>query len=501
VTLLTHDRTAPSIRGSIRILLPVLALLPVACGPPSPRAADGGSTLGPAAAPPVAAPLTPAEIVWRSRPRAWDRLLIGLTHLPPRPTITAKPLGRGKLFELPSGRLLASLRANAPVMLSSGPGGTVRFVTTGASGKAPVVRLVADRGDLRLEGRAHTGALLCWRSGDRLASALDTSIEAYLRGVVPGEVPSSWPLEAQKALAVAARTYAQASRGKHAAEGFDLCDGTHCQMYLGHVPGAARSERAVRETRGLVALFDGRPIRAFYSADCGGRTANNEDVPFPDNPPEPMPYLRSVPDTPSPGGPHYCARSPYQHWARLLTSQQIETALNADPKTAIGTLRAVQVVAADGSGRAKMMRMDGTVELAPTAPGPGGGEAVHGTEMAHPAATEPAPSLASAAQASPSTDAPQPTITRQPVSRTMAGYAFRRAVGPRRLKSTRFTVTQVSPTLFRVSGSGYGHGVGLCQIGARGMALPPYRCTFRQILAHYYQGVTVATFRPQGGPP
>jgi stage II sporulation protein D len=83
----------------------------------------------------------------------------------------------------------------------------------------------------------------------------------------------------------------------------------------------------------------------------------------------------------------------------------------------------------------------------------------------------------------------------------MDGYAFRRAIGSRRLKSTRFTVTELSPTLFRLSGEGYGHGVGLCQIGARGMALPPYRCTFRQILAHYYQGITVAPFHPAASPP
>jgi stage II sporulation protein D len=461
----------------------------------------GGGSSTRRAAPAPTAVLTPAEIVWRSRPRAWDRLLIGLTHLPQRPVLTAKPMGRGKLFEVPSGRLLASLRADAPVMLSPGPGGTARFVTPGAPGTATVVRLVADRGDLRLEGRRHTGALLCWRAGDRIACALDTSVEAYLRGVVPGEVPAAWPLEAQKALAVAARTYAQASRGKHATEGFDLCDGTHCQMYLGRVRGAARSEEAVRKTRGLVALFDGRPIRAFYCADCGGRTANNEDVPFPDNPPQPMRYLRSVPDTPWPGGPHYCARSSHQRWTRLLTAQQIETGLNADPETAIGTLRALQVAAVDGSGRAKTLRVDGTLDLTTETQRHGEGAGGNGKETTHPVASVTARSLASAAPTASSTVSPEPTIIQQPVTRTLAGYAFRRAVGTRRLKSTRFTVTPISPTRFRVTGSGYGHGVGLCQIGARGMALPPYRCTFRQILAHYYRGVTVAPLPPQCGPP
>jgi len=163
------------------------------------------------------------------------------------------------------------------------------------------------------------------------------------------------------------------------------------------------------------------------------------------------------------------------------------------------------VAAVDGSGRAKTVQAQGTIGL--TTEPRGHGEATEGTiaegqtGRSDPAASHPIASpLHGAAASSPAAPA-APSASAQPVTRTMAGYAFRGAVGPRRLKSTRFTVTQVSPTLFRVTGSGYGHGVGLCQIGARGMALPPYRCTFRQILAHYYRGVTVAAFHPTGDAP
>jgi stage II sporulation protein D len=369
-------------------------------------------------------------------------------------------------------------------MLSAGPGDTVLFVSTGWSAAARAARLEAGGGGFRLEGSHHTGALLCWRVGERVACAVDTPLEAYLRGVLPGEVPSAWPLEAQKALAVAARTYAQVSRGKHADEGFDLCDSTHCQMYLGRVPGAARSERAVRETKGLVALSAGQLIRAFYSADCGGKTANNEDVPFPDNPTGPEPYLRSVPDRPGPGLPDYCNRSPHHHWARTLTAGQIENALNSDPETAVGKLIDLQVTEVDASGRAKMIQVKGELP----AEGQPGLESTPGHLPPLPAAPNPQP---------PAPNAGYP----QPVTRTLPGYAFRRAVGPRRLKSTLFTVMTVSPGIFRFTGSGYGHGVGLCQIGARAMAAPPYRRTFRQILAHYYRGVTVAPFNSSAPPP
>jgi stage II sporulation protein D len=474
---LTHRRTAPSIRGMMRILLPALALLPFACRPPHPTPIARG-----AEAPPRPEASSPAEVVWTSRARSWDHLLVGLTHLPDRSPLTVKPVGPGTLFEIPTGKRLGKIRAGSPVMLSPGPGDTVQFAAPGLSGAARVLRLEA--GGVRLEGHRHVGALVCWRAGDRVACAVDTPLEAYLNGVLPGEVPSAWPLEAQKALAVAARTYAQVSRGKHAAEGFDVCDGTHCQMYLGHVPGAARSERAVRETRGLVALSGGQPIRAFYSADCGGRTASNEDVPFPDNPTEPQPYLRSTRDAPQPGGPDYCSKSPHHHWTRLLTAAQIETALNSDPTTAIGKLLDVQITEVDPSGRAKSIEVKGELPAEATP-----------AEATIPGSAGPDPGL----PGSPGTE-PSPGYPRA-VTRTMPGYAFRRAVGPRRLKSTLFTLARVGADRYRFTGAGYGHGVGLCQIGARGMAEPPYRRSFRQILAHYYRGVQLARFHPAAPPP
>jgi SpoIID/LytB domain protein len=94
-----------------------------------------------------------------------------------------------------------------------------------------------------------------------------------------------------------------------------------------------------------------------------------------------------------------------------------------------------------------------------------------------------------------------PGLPGQPVVREMPAYAFRRAIGPRRLKATMFRIEPVSATQYRLTGAGYGHGVGLCQIGARGMASAPYRRTFRQILTHYYRGVKIGPFRPESEPP
>ncbi|MFP5265699.1 MAG: SpoIID/LytB domain-containing protein [Blastocatellia bacterium] len=122
-------------------------------------------------------------------------------------------------------------------------------------------------------------------------------LERYLRGVVPMELPPGpYPaIEALKAQAVAARTYALAHRGQFREEGYDLRDDARSQVYAGLTGEQALTDRAVEETRGVVALYPGEdgklsPIEAVYTANCGGRTENNEEV-FGG---KPLPYLRSV---------------------------------------------------------------------------------------------------------------------------------------------------------------------------------------------------------------
>ena len=122
-------------------------------------------------------------------------------------------------------------------------------------------------------------------------------MEEYLRGVVPLELPpASYPeLEALKAQAIAARSYALATRGRLGKEGFDLYDDPRSQIYGGYKVEHPLANRAVEETRGLVAVYpnnDGgvTPIEALYSADCGGHTENNESVFMT----KPVPYLRAV---------------------------------------------------------------------------------------------------------------------------------------------------------------------------------------------------------------
>ncbi|MDQ4120405.1 MAG: SpoIID/LytB domain-containing protein [Acidobacteriota bacterium] len=114
-------------------------------------------------------------------------------------------------------------------------------------------------------------------------------MEDYLRGVVPNEL--GFPnLEAQKAQAVAARTYAVRNIGQFASQGFDILPTTRSQVYKGFSSEAAMGTRAVDETRGIVATYQGKPIIAYYTSTCGGRTENGENI-FDK---ESGPYLRGV---------------------------------------------------------------------------------------------------------------------------------------------------------------------------------------------------------------
>ena len=115
-------------------------------------------------------------------------------------------------------------------------------------------------------------------------------LEDYVKGVVPNELsPGGFPaIEALKAQAIAARTYALKNRGQFASEGYDLLPTTRSQVYRGLASEHPLSSRAVDETRGLVATYNGEPINALYTSTCGGRTEDAENIFL-----QAVPYLRS----------------------------------------------------------------------------------------------------------------------------------------------------------------------------------------------------------------
>jgi len=131
---------------------------------------------------------------------------------------------------------------------------------------------------VRVNGKAYRGKIEVFvnsRGGLTVVNAV--SLEDYLLGVVPNEL-SLPAIEAQKAQAVAARTYAVANINGFGSQGFDLLPTVRSQVYQGYSSESKMGTQAVTETRGIVATYQGKPINAYYTSTCGGRTENSENI-------------------------------------------------------------------------------------------------------------------------------------------------------------------------------------------------------------------------------
>ena len=143
------------------------------------------------------------------------------------------------------------------------------------------VRIDPPAAPLEIDTRAYRGALEVFANSRRTLTIVnELPLEEYLRGVVPNELnPTTFgQLEALKAQAVAARTYIQRNLGQYSREGYDICATDACQVYFGVRTEDSLATQAVIDTRGVVATYDGKPIHAFYSSTCGGRTEDAEHI-------------------------------------------------------------------------------------------------------------------------------------------------------------------------------------------------------------------------------
>jgi stage II sporulation protein D len=169
----------------------------------------------------------------------------------------------------------------------------MKLAETGQEYAAVLLLPVGAPDSLSADGAPYRGVLEVRATGNGLLTVVDVlNLEDYVRGVVPNELsPTSFPeLEALKAQAVAARTYALRNRGGYAAQGFDICATPACQVYRGKGSENPLTDQAVEETRGVVAYHGGQPINALYTSTCGGHTENGESI-F-EGPVQP--YLRGV---------------------------------------------------------------------------------------------------------------------------------------------------------------------------------------------------------------
>ena len=291
----------------------------------------------------------------------------------------------------------------------------------------------------------YAGGLKFIVEGDRITAVNCIGMEDYLMSVISSEMKSSASIELLKAHAVISRSWLKARLKDHKAghEHFDVCADDHCQRYQGLTMAVGDDVcRAIDRTWGQVLEYGGEICDTRYSKCCGGRTELFstcwEDVD--------LPYLQSVEDP-------FCDcenssilsqvlndydlhTADFHDWTVQYTTDELSELVRTRTGIDFGTIVALEAVERGPSVRIKYLRITGTLR-----------EEVIGKEL-----------------------------------------AIRKALSSSHLKSSAFE-TEKTPDGFVLKGRGWGHGVGLCQIGAAAMAAQGY--DYRQILSHYYVGAEI----------
>jgi len=190
---------------------------------------------------------------------------------------------------------------------------------------------------------AYRGKLIGRNVGGQLFAINKVALEGYVRGVIPNEVPASWPAEALRSQAVAARSYALATRLN--GNGYDLYDDTRSQVYGGRSSETPATGRATKRTEGQVIKAGGGVATAFFFSTSGGQTENSEFV-FA----EPRSYLKSVKDPQD-------RRSPVHRWRERFTNSEMKSKLSG---LFSGKLKRIKVLKTGRSPRIVRARVVGS---------------------------------------------------------------------------------------------------------------------------------------------
>ena len=371
--------------------------------------------------------------------------------------VTVRPQSAAAVEDIDTGRRLGTVAAGASLAARpsggrvSQQGGALKATgrrlllraTSGAAGLA-----VSPRGGRRA---TYAGALEFRSSGRGLDVVEHADLEDYIAGVVYAEMPRTFPREALRAQAIAARTYALFHLGDHAADEADLCGRVHCQVYGGRPARDSGAAEAARATAGRVLTWNGLIVDARYHSACGGETACAWEA-FSG---KLLPYLTGSDDRMWSSGEAqpYCGYDHDVTWRRdfsrdraaALVASNLGTVLGA-PALSVGRLESLRAAGRTAGGRTRWLEIDTSH----------GAYRVRGDSI-----------------------------------RWLFGRGY---AGLQGLPSTAFELVEARDGTgvvrsYVFEGRGRGHGVGLCQWGARGRALTGQ--TAAEILAAYYPGATL----------
>ncbi|HEY5973552.1 MAG TPA: SpoIID/LytB domain-containing protein [Geobacteraceae bacterium] len=280
--------------------------------------------------------------------------------------------------------------------------------------------VVAAAGIVQVNGKGYRGLIEVYPGEKGLLVINELPLEEYLVGLINCEISSLWPIEAVKAQAVIARSYAFYQKDARKYALYHLESSVLDQVYEGVDIEDSRAVRGVRETAGEVLTFGGRVIQAFYHANCGGHTEAAENVWG-----TAIPYLCGVECA-------YCTTVPSVRWEQTLPLKKLESLLRGGGYQVSG-LQDIRAGKSNASGRVRDL-----------------------------------------------------TLVASKGSQTISAVNFRKAIGYSVIKSTNFDIRTFGDDLL-FTGFGSGHGVGLCQWGAKQRASEGF--SYREILDYYYPGV------------
>lgn len=306
-------------------------------------------------------------------------------------------------------------------------------------------------------------------------------VDDYVKGVLPYEMSPAWPLEALKAQAVCARTYALLQTKHRDSYRFDVCTTTDCQVYQGANQASALTDRAVEETAGMAAMYGGKYAETYYYASNGGASESSENVWS-----MPLPYLVgkedpyegtiSIPDY------VYTMTYSYSQLSALLKSKgySIGTVSSAYVSRTTPTGNVAEITFRDTAGKTVVITKEAcrsvleTESMRFTISGGGSG----GSWQVNPSGG----ALSSLSGAY--------TVTASGVSAYEGGDAYViTASGVSRLQKP--PAVSGSGSGITISGTGWGHGVGMSQYGAKAMA--ELGRTYEEILHFYFTGITIGS--------
>ena len=302
--------------------------------------------------------------------------------------------------------------------------------------------------DKKSLGKAcYPGSIMFRTTNGKLDAINSVDVEDYLRGVVPYEIGKldSSRIEALKAQAVAARTYAYKHFNSRESMGFDVYADTKDQVYKGLESATPLTDAAVKATAGVVMTYNGEFIIAYYHSTCGGVTETLATWNRPD-----LPYLQSKPDK-RPNGKPWCDESSYIKWERRFADKEIAKLFKSnvgEAKAAFSEakgsdfkkVKSIKIKDKLKSGRIMTLRVE--------------------TDKGH-----------------------------FDVLTDRTRWLFKKAGAI--LPSSFFTLKKDGKD-WVLTGTGFGHGVGMCQMGVRARAQAGQ--SYQEILSHYYPGITLEQF-------